>query len=397
MGHYLFTSESVAAGHPDKIADQISDAILDECLRQDPESRVACETMVSSGLVILAGEITTKAQIDYRAIVRETIKSIGYDNCELGFDYRSCGIMTTINCQSPDIAQGVDEKDSSKELGAGDQGIMFGFACDETPELMPMPIMVSHAIVRELKVLRESGELSYLRPDAKSQVTIEYDEDDRPVRLHSVVISTQHSPTINQETLCHDLKSLVYRLVPKDFIDENTLFYINPTGRFVIGGPVADCGLTGRKIIVDTYGGMGHHGGGAFSGKDPTKVDRSGSYAGRYVAKNIVAAGLARRCEVQIAYAIGVSYPISIKVNTFGTGKVKEELLAQAIPLVFDLSPRGILETLDLKRPIYLKTAFGGHFGREEKEGFNWERTDKIDSLNNVVKQESFKLIKHVK
>lgn len=388
MRHYLFSSESVSAGHPDKIADQISDAILDECLRQDPDSRVACETLVTTGLVILAGEITTKAQLDYRQIARDTIKSIGYNSSDLGFDYRSCGILVTINKQSPDIALGVDEKNQLKELGAGDQGIMFGFACDETPELMPMPIMVSHAILRELKACRESGELPYLRPDAKAQATIEYDSNDRPVRLHTIVVSTQHSPSIDQETLARDVKSLIHKLVPLDFIDEKTLFYINPTGRFVEGGPAADCGLTGRKIIVDTYGGMGHHGGGAFSGKDPTKVDRSGSYASRYVAKNIVAAGLARRCEVQIAYAIGVSHPISIKVNTFGTGTVEDELLADVIPSIFNLSPKGIIQMLDLKRPIYAKTAFGGHFGREEN-GFTWERTDRVEALLAAVKQES--------
>jgi len=389
MTHHLFTSESVACGHPDKIADQISDAILDACLEQDPDSRVACETLVSSGLVMVAGEITTKASLDYRQIVRDTIEEIGYNDCALGFDSRSCGIVTTINKQSPDIARGVDEGKLSKELGAGDQGLMFGYACDETPELMPMPITLAHKMVSELKELRINGELSYLRPDAKSQITIEYDEENRPIRLHSVVISTQHSENVQQETLCHDMKALVHRVVPAGFIDDNTLFYINPTGRFVIGGPVADCGLTGRKIIVDTYGGMGRHGGGAFSGKDCTKVDRSGSYAGRYVAKNIVAAGLAKRCEVQISYAIGVSYPISIKVDTFGTGTVSEALLARIIPLVFDLSPNGIMEMLDLKRPIFKKTAFGGHFGREDHD-FTWEKTDRKEKLQTAVKQESF-------
>lgn len=389
MPHHLFTSESVSAGHPDKIADQISDAILDACLTQDPESRVACETMVSSGLVVIAGEITTNAEIDYRQIVRRTISEIGYNNCELGFDYRSCGILSSINKQSADIALGVDEDGKSKELGAGDQGIMFGYACEETPELMPLPIMLAHRIVRELKELRESKELSYLRPDAKSQVTIEYDSNNEPIRLHTVVISTQHEPNVKQETLCHDMKALVKRLVPEEFIDDNTLFYINPTGRFVTGGPVADCGLTGRKVIVDTYGGMGRHGGGAFSGKDPTKVDRSGSYAARYVAKNIVAAKLAKRCEVQISYAIGVSYPISIKINTFNTGAVSEELLSRIVPLVFDLSPKGIIEMLDLKRPIYRESAHGGHFGRES-EDFKWEETDKVPALHDAIKQESY-------
>lgn len=389
MTHYLFTSESVSPGHPDKIADQISDAILDACLEQDPESRVACETLVSSGLIVLAGEITTNASVDHRQIARQTVAEIGYKDCELGFDYRSCGIISTINKQSADIAQGVDEGSQSKELGAGDQGIMFGYACEETPELMPLPIMLAHKIVLTLKDLRESKELSYLRPDAKSQVTIEYSEDHQPVRLHTVVISVQHAPNVKQETLCHDMKALVKRLIPEGFIDDNTLFYINPTGRFVTGGPVADCGLTGRKIIIDTYGGMGRHGGGAFSGKDATKVDRSGSYAARYVAKNIVAAKLAKRCEVQVSYAIGVSYPISIKVNTFGTGSVSEALLSHIIPLVFDLSPKGVIEMLDLKKPIFRKTAYGGHFGREEEE-FSWEQTNRVEALLHAVKQESF-------
>jgi S-adenosylmethionine synthetase len=394
MAHHLFTSESVAIGHPDKIADQISDAILDACLTQDPDARVACETMVSSGVVFVAGEITTKAIVEYRDIVRETIRKIGYTDSELEFDYRSCGIITSINRQSPDIAQGVDEKGTTKGLGAGDQGLMFGYACNETPQLMPLPIMLAHSIVMELKKLRESGEIPYLKPDAKSQVTIEYNEKCEPVRLHTVVISTQHAPQVSQETLIQDMKALIHRLVPAEFIDENTLFYINPTGRFVVGGPVGDCGLTGRKIIVDTYGGKGHHGGGAFSGKDPTKVDRSGSYAARYVAKNIVAAKLADRCEVQIAYAIGVSYPISIKIDTFGTGKVSEALLERIAPLVFNLSPGGIIEMLDLKRPIYLKTAFGGHFGREEAE-FTWEKTDQVEALLQAVKQESFAVQDH--
>lgn len=388
MSHFLFTSESVAQGHPDKIADQISDAILDACLREDPNSKVACETLVSSGLVVIAGEITTKAHPNYQEIARKTICDIGYNDSSLGFDYRSCGVILAINKQSPDIAQGVNEGEGLfKEQGAGDQGLMFGYACDETPELMPMPIMLSHRIVHELKRLRTSMQLPYLRPDAKTQVTIEYDQDHTPQRLHTVVISTQHAEEVDHETICDDMKAMVHRIVPANFIDENTLFYINPTGRFVIGGPAGDCGLTGRKIIVDTYGGMGRHGGGAFSGKDPSKVDRSGAYAARYVAKNIVAAKLAKRCEVQISYAIGVPHPISIKVDTFGTGIIKEELLAYAIPLVFDLSPKGIIEMLDLKRPIYQKTAFGGHFGRLEKE-FTWEKTDRINALRNALKQE---------
>lgn len=381
MGNFLFTSESVAIGHPDKIADQLSDAVLDACLKEDPYARVACETLVSSGLVVLAGEITTKARPNYQEVVRETIHDIGYDDGVMGFDYRSCGIIITINGQSPEIAQGVNEDtESQKELGAGDQGIMFGYASDETPELMPLPIMMAHKIVLELRRLNVEKELAYLRPDAKTQVTVEYNEQYIPQRIHTVVLSTQHSADIDIETITMDMKDLIHRMAPENFIDEETKFYINPTGRFIIGGPVADCGITGRKTSVDTYGGMGRHGGGAFSGKDPTKVDRSASYAARYVAKNIVAAKLAHRCEVQVSYAIGISQPISIKVDTCGTGSVSEEKLSQAIPEIFDLSPKGIIETLDLRRPIYRKTAFGGHFGRDEKE-FYWERTDKIDEL----------------
>lgn len=390
MGHFLFTSESVAIGHPDKIADQISDAILDACLREDPYSRVACETLVATGLVVIAGEITSKAHVEYEKIARDVIKDIGYNDPLLGFDYRSCGVMTSIHQQSSDISLGVDENTSQyKEIGAGDQGLMFGFACDETPELMPLPIILAHKIVRELRRLRESNELSYLRPDAKTQVTVEYNEDHVPVHIHTIVISTQHAEDVDQATIFADMKKLAYRMCPKHLVNEETLFYINPTGRFVIGGPMGDCGLTGRKIIVDSYGGMGRHGGGAFSGKDPTKVDRSACYAARYAAKNIVAAKLARRCEVQVSYAIGVPYPISIKVDTFGTGKVSENLLSYVIPLVFPLSPRGIIEMLDLRRPIYQKTAFGGHFGRTEPE-FTWERTDRVDALLDAVKQEAY-------
>lgn len=390
MSRYLFTSESVAAGHPDKIADQISDAVVDACLTDDPDSKVACETLISSGLVILAGEITTKAQPEYQEIVRKTIAEIGYNDVSLGFDYRSCAILTTINKQSQDIALGVNETTSPyNDLGAGDQGLMFGYACNETPELMPMPIMMAHKIVRELLFLRVSQLLPYLRPDAKTQITMEYDENHVPVRLHTVVISTQHAPNISQRTIAEDMKDMVYRLFPNELIDDKTLFYINPTGRFVIGGPVGDCGLTGRKIIVDTYGGMSRHGGGAFSGKDPTKVDRSASYAARYAAKNIVAAKLAKRCEVQISYAIGVPYPISVNINTFGTGTVSEKLLNYIVPLVFPLSPKGIIEMLDLRRPIYRNTAFGGHFGRPEKE-FTWEKTDRINALHEAIKQESY-------
>lgn len=390
MKHYLFTSESVGIGHPDKIADQISDTVLDACLEQDPNSKVACETLVTTGLVIIAGEITTTAQIDYQTLVRNTIKDIGYDQPEVGFDYHSCGIITTINKQSPDIAQGVNEGQGLfKEQGAGDQGLMFGYACNETPELMPLPIMLAHKIVLDLNHLRKSKKLPYLKPDAKSQVTIEYDENNKPIHLHTVVISVQHTDDVDHDTIVKDMKAMVSKLVPKGFINENTLFYINPTGRFVIGGPMGDCGLTGRKIIVDTYGGMGRHGGGAFSGKDPTKVDRSACYAARYVAKNIVAAKLAQRCEVQISYAIGVPHPISIKIDTFGTGTVSETILSRAVPLVFDLSPKGIIKMLDLKRPIYRKTAFGGHFGRHEKD-FTWENTDKIIPLQEAVKMESY-------
>jgi S-adenosylmethionine synthetase len=381
MSHFLFTSESVAQGHPDKIADQISDAILDACLAEDPHSKVACEALVSTGLVVLVGEITTQAHPNYQEIVREVIRDIGYCDCALGFDYRSCGIMLSINRQSPDIAQGVNEGVGMfKEQGAGDQGIMFGFACEETAELMPLPIMMAHGIVRELQRLRRTQELKYLRPDAKSQVTIEYDEEHIPRRVHTVVVSTQHSEDVDYETICRDMKQLISRIAPPDLVDESTLFYINPTGRFIIGGPAADSGLTGRKIMIDTYGGMAHHGGGAFSGKDPTKVDRSAAYAARYVAKNLVAAKIAKRCEVQFSYAIGVPHPISIRVNTFGTGAIKEELISQVIPRVFNLTPKGIIEMLDLRRPIYRKTAFGGHFGRTEPE-FTWEKTDRVEAL----------------
>lgn len=381
MSSYLFTSESVAIGHPDKIADQISDAIVDAALKEDPSSRVACETLVCPGLVILAGEITTQAQIDYQEIVRHTIKKIGYTDATLGFDYRSCGILLSLHRQSADIALGVDaQQTQSKEMGAGDQGLMFGFACEDTPELMPLPIMIAHNIVRELEIVRQSNEIPYLGPDAKTQITIEYHENHTPLRVHTVVLSTQHAPEIEQKKLHDDMITLIKRTVPQGLIDENTLFYINPTGRFVLGGPAADSGLTGRKIIVDTYGGMGRHGGGAFSGKDPTKVDRSASYAARYVAKNIVAAKLAKRCEVQLSYAIGMPRPISIKVDTFGTSHISSDLLEKAIFACFDLSVCGIITMLDLCRPIYQKTAFGGHFGRHEPE-FTWEKTDRVEAL----------------
>lgn len=384
MGRYLFTSESVATGHPDKIADQISDAILDACLEQDPYSRVACETMVCPGLVILGGEITTHARVDYQAVVRQKIKEIGYDDGALGFDYRSCGIIQTINRQSPDIAQGVDEDETrEKEIGAGDQGIMFGFATDETDELMPMPICLAHQIVMTLQKQRETGKLPYLRPDAKAQVTIEY-EGEKPVRLATVVLSTQHDEKVKQETIRGDMQELIRSIVPKELDISSAHYFINPTGRFVIGGPVGDCGLTGRKIIIDTYGGMGRHGGGAFSGKDPTKVDRSACYAARWVAKNIVAAKLAKRCEIQLSYAIGVSHPISLKIDTFGTGILPDEKLAEIVSSLFNLSPSGIIRSLDLRRPIYQKTAVGGHFGRNDPD-FRWESTDKVEQILQAV------------
>lgn len=380
MSNFLFTSESVAIGHPDKIADQISDAILDECLKHDVNSRVACETLVATGLVVLAGEITTSAEIDYQAIARDTIRSIGYNDGAMGFDYRSCAVLTTIHKQSSDISRGVNAHENGfKEQGAGDQGIMFGYASDETEELMPLAIMLAHQIVFELKTLRENNTLNYLRPDGKAQVTVEYDSLHRPIRIHTIVISTQHSEETSLETITQDMKKLAQRLFPQ-LIDKDTLFYINPTGRFVIGGPHCDCGLTGRKTIVDTYGGYGRHGGGAFSGKDPSKVDRSASYAARYVAKNIVAAGFAKRCEIQLSYGIGIPYPLAIKVETFGTWVVSEEIIGSLIPKVFNLTPNGIIKMLDLKRPIYRKTAFGGHFGRKGPE-FSWEQTDKVKLL----------------
>lgn len=387
MTNYLFTSESVAIGHPDKVADQISDAILDACLKEDPTARVACETLVTTGLIVMSGEITTHAHPNYPQIARQTVKEIGYDDSNIGFDYKSCGVLVSFNKQSPDIAQGVNES-SSKEQGAGDQGIMFGFACDETPELMPLPIMMAHKIVRELNRMRISKELSYLRPDAKSQVTVEYDHQHKPLRIHTIVISTQHDPDVEHATIEKDMIAIAKRLSPTHMIDEQTLFYVNPTGRFVVGGPEGDCGLTGRKIIVDTYGGMGRHGGGAFSGKDPTKVDRSACYGARYVAKNIVAAKLARRCEVQLSYAIGVAHPISIKVDTFGSSKVENHILEAVIPQIFQLSPRGLIEMLNLRRPIYQQTAFGGHFGRGEFD-FTWENTDKVSALIEAVNKAS--------
>ncbi len=371
----LFTSESVTEGHPDKIADQISDAILDACLEKDPYSRVAAETLTATGLVVIAGEITTKAYVDFQTLVRGVVASIGYDNALYGFDSNTCAVISTINRQSGDIAQGVDTG------GAGDQGMMFGYATNETPELMPAAISLAHKLTRRLTEVRKSGKLSYLRPDGKSQVTIEYDEAGKPVRIDAVVISTQHAESVSNEELRADiLKHVIQAVLPAEWLDENTKYHINPTGRFVIGGPMGDSGLTGRKIIVDTYGGAGRHGGGAFSGKDPTKVDRSAAYMARYIAKNIVAAGLASRCEVQLAYAIGVAEPVSVRVETFGTSKLSSSELTALVRKNFALTPKGIIEGLNLRRPIYQKTAAYGHFGRNEPD-FTWEATDKAAAL----------------
>jgi len=378
---FLFTSESVSEGHPDKVADQISDAILDAILAQDPLSRVAAETLCNTGLVVLAGEITSRASVDYQAVARETIREIGYDNTDYGIDYRGCAVLVAYDKQSPDIAQGVDEgRGLDLEQGAGDQGLMFGFACDETPELMPLPIHLAHRLVERQAQLRKSGKLPWLRPDAKSQVTVRY-ADGRPKQIDTVVLSTQHAPDIERETLCEAvIEEIIKPVLPKELIGKDIRYLINPTGRFVVGGPQGDCGLTGRKIIVDTYGGAAPHGGGAFSGKDPSKVDRSAAYAARYVAKNIVAAGLARRCLVQISYAIGVAKPTSIMVSTSGTGVVSDAQLEELVRRHFDLRPKGIIQMLDLLRPIYRKTAAYGHFGRSEPE-FTWERTDKAEAL----------------
>ena len=376
---YLFTSESVSEGHPDKVADQISDGILDAILQQDPRSRVACETLVNTGMVILSGEITTEAWVDMQDIVRKTVKEIGYNSSEMGFDYASCAVITSIDKQSADIAMGVDE-DEDHEQGAGDQGLMFGFASNETDVLMPAPITYAHRIVKRQAEVRKNGTLPWLRPDAKSQVTFRY-EDGKPVAIDAVVLSTQHSEEISHSALQEAvMEEILKPTLPTDWLHKDTKYFINPTGRFVIGGPVGDCGLTGRKIIVDTYGGMARHGGGAFSGKDPSKVDRSAAYAGRYVAKNIVAAGLAERCEIQVSYAIGVAEPTSISIETFGTGKISEARIVELVREHFDLRPKGIVAMLDLLRPIYQKTAAYGHFGRENAE-FSWEKTDKADAL----------------
>ena len=378
---FIFTSESVSEGHPDKVSDQVSDAILDAILAQDPTARVACETLVTTGMVVIAGEITTNAIINYSEIARQTIKEIGYTDSEMGFDADTCAVLVSIDKQSPDISQGVSEGEGlHKEQGAGDQGLMFGYACNETPELMPMPIQLAHELVAKLAEVRKSGKLSFLRPDSKSQVSVEY-VNDKPVRIDTIVISTQHTPDVTHKQIEEGvLEEVIKKVIPAELLDANTRYFINPTGRFVVGGPMGDCGLTGRKIIVDTYGGMGRHGGGAFSGKDPSKVDRSAAYMGRYVAKNLVAAGLCDRCEVQVAYAIGVAQPVSIMVHTFGTGKVSEDRLSELVREVFDMRPRAITEQLDLLRPIYKKTAAYGHFGRELPE-FTWERTDKAAEL----------------
>lgn len=379
MSHYLFTSESVSEGHPDKIADQISDAVLDAIIAQDPNARVACETLIKTGMAMVAGEVTTSAWVDLEQIVRKTITDIGYNSSDVGFDGATCAVLNVIGKQSSDIAQGVDREEKRKQ-GAGDQGLMFGYACDETPTLMPAPITYAHRLVEQQSKVRRDGVLPWLRPDAKSQVTFRY-EDDKITGIDAVVLSTQHDPDISQKDLQEAVRELIIdKVLPAEWLDKDTKYHINPTGKFVIGGPVGDCGLTGRKIIVDTYGGSAHHGGGAFSGKDPSKVDRSAAYAGRYVAKNIVAAGLAKRCEVQVSYAIGVAEPTSVMVNTFGTGTIPDDEIIKRVRAVFDLTPYGIIEMLDLIRPIYRQTAAYGHFGRELPD-FTWEKTDRADAL----------------
>ncbi|MDE1982641.1 MAG: methionine adenosyltransferase [Betaproteobacteria bacterium] len=381
MSQYLFSSESVSEGHPDKVADQISDGVLDAILAQDPKARVACETLTSTGLIVISGEITTQAQINYIDIARDVVRRIGYNSSEIGFDYQTCAVLTALNRQSPDIAQGVDEgRGLDLDQGAGDQGLMFGYACDETDALMPLPIHLAHRLVQRQAELRKDGRLPFLRPDAKSQVSVRY-VDGRVVSIDTVVLSTQHDPDVTHERLSEAvIEEVVKPVIPAALLTKDTRYLINPTGRFVIGGPMGDCGLTGRKIIVDTYGGAARHGGGAFSGKDPSKVDRSAAYAMRHVAKNIVAAGLASRCEVQVAYAIGVARPVSLMVNTFGTGKLSDERLAEVVQHHFDLRPKGIIQSLDLLRPIYSKTAAYGHFGREEPE-FTWEARDRVEAL----------------
>ncbi len=382
-GNYLFTSESVTEGHPDKMCDIISDSILDAIYKEDPNSKVAVETFTKTGLVMVGGEVTTSTYVNIPEIVRETLLEIGYDNGSKGLNGNNCGVLNCIEGQSPDIEQGVNEGNGLfKEQGAGDQGMMFGYACDETPELMPLPIMLAHKLTKKLRDLRKNGELDYLGPDGKSQVTVEYDKNHEPRKVTTVVVSAQHREDITHEKIQRDIIKKVIKPVCKDWLDDDAVFYVNPTGRFVIGGPHGDAGLTGRKIIVDTYGGMGRHGGGAFSGKDPSKVDRSAAYAARYIAKNIVAAGFARKCEVQLAYAIGVAEPVSVKIDTFGTGKVSEDKLVKAIRNIFPIKPKDIIETLKLRRPIYKRTAAYGHFGREI---FTWEGTDKVDEIKNFL------------
>lgn len=381
MSEYLFTSESVSEGHPDKVADQISDSILDAILAQDANARVACETLCSTGLIVMSGEITTHASVDYNVVARETVRRIGYTSSDIGFDSSTCAVLTAFNKQSPDIAQGVNRtKEQEMDQGAGDQGLMFGYACDETPQLMPMPIYYAHRLMERQAELRKDGRLTWLRPDAKSQVSVSY-LNGKPQRVETVVVSTQHHPDISHASLSEAvIEEIIKPVIPKSMLSGDTRYLVNPTGRFVVGGPMGDCGLTGRKIIVDTYGGAAHHGGGAFSGKDPSKVDRSAAYAGRYVAKNIVAAGIASRCEVQVAYAIGVAKPVSLMVDTFGTGKISDEAIAKLVERHFDLRPRAIIHSLNLLRPIYAKTAAYGHFGRDEPE-FTWESIDKAAQL----------------
>jgi len=384
---FLFTSESVSEGHPDKMCDQISDAILDAHLSGDPDSRVACEALTKTGMIVIAGEITSNTRVSYNEIAREVVRDIGYTDSSMGFDGNTCAIITAVERQSPDISQGVTEGEGlHKEQGAGDQGMMFGYACDETPELMPFPIQMAHSLVKYLAKIRKGGEASFIRPDSKSQVTVQY-RDGRPVRVQSVVVSTQHAPDVEYSKLRETvIDGVIKAVIPKDYLDKNTVYHVNPTGRFVVGGPQGDCGLTGRKIIVDTYGGMGRHGGGAFSGKDPSKVDRSAAYMARYIAKNIVAAKLARRCEVQLAYVIGVAQPVSIAVDTFDTGAIPETELARIVQATFDLRPKNLIETLDLKRPIYRASASYGHFGRTPENGyFTWERTDRVEDLKKAA------------